>query len=358
MTPKPRSNRQPGTLAAHHPKPHAGWTPNRNGEAQASRHFPSGFHKLLTTPIAALCCIAIACACACIGCAGGDDSHPELKTVTYDGKQWRQNGDMLSICLIGHDKGWAEPVEGLNGQADVIVVIALDKRLGKLTGIVVPRDTMVDVDRTFMGTDTFRGTKNMQICLAFSYGKDDASSSELVCTAVSRILQNTPVPYYFTTGLDGFSALADSAGGITLEALETIPETSIVKGKTVTLVGNEALAYIRWRDEEKLGSALDRQERQRQFISILCSKLLEESNSNPNLLIDFFNLMSEHSTTNLSISDFGDIASSLVDRDDVEINFISLKGESIYNEKSSWEQFIPDKDALYRTILEVYYEPV
>ena len=75
-----------------------------------------------------------------------------------------------------------------------------------------------------------------------------------------------PVNHYFTTGLEGLSSLADASGGVTLEALETIPETSVVKGKTVTLTGDEAIAYLRWRDEGKLGSALERQERQLQYI--------------------------------------------------------------------------------------------
>ncbi|WP_165172100.1 LCP family protein [Adlercreutzia sp. ZJ242] len=285
-------------------------------------------------------------------------SHDDGKTVTYNGKTYRLNENVTSICVIGNDQESSVPAEGFNGQADVIMVMALDTETGEITGISIPRDSMVEVNRNYHGSDKLYDTKRLQISLAYAYGTSDEASSELVCTAASRILYNIPINYYYTISMSGIAALADAVDGVTVEALETIPNTSIREGETVILYGKEALRYVQWRDATEYGSALDRQARQQQFVSALASQALETAKSNPSVLVDLFNTMSAYSTTNLGAAEFSYLASIVVGHGVESLDLTSLQGESVYNEESPWEQFILDKDAVYQTVLDVYYTPV
>ncbi|WP_165055282.1 MULTISPECIES: LCP family protein [unclassified Adlercreutzia] len=280
------------------------------------------------------------------------------KTVTHNGQTYQLNENVTSICIIGNDQESTTPAEGYNGQADVIMVIALDTETGKATGISIPRDSMVEVNRNYSDTKEFHDTSRMQICLAYAYGATDEESSELVCTAVSRVLYNIPLTYYYTMSMSGIASLADAVGGVTVEALQTIPDTSIHEGETVTLRGSEALDYVWWRDESRYGTALDRQARQQQFVTALASQALTTAKSDPAALVNLFNAMSEYSTTNLGTAEFSYLASIVAGSGIESLSLTDLKGEPVHNEESFWEQFILDKDAVYQTVLDVYYTPV
>ena len=282
----------------------------------------------------------------------------EGKTVEYKGAKYKLNENMVSVCLIGNDNQWNRALEGLNGQADVIVVVALDTETGKTSGIVIPRDSMVDIDINYVNTHELYQTGFMQICLAYAYGADDAQSSELVCRAVSRILYNIPVNYYYTINMDGVVELADLVGGVALEPIQSIPGTDIVEGELIKLEGDDAARYLRYRDDYRYGTALERQERQMQFLTALASKVLTIVKGNPSALLDIFNTLSGYSTTNLGASEVSFIASCIAKGSGDTVDFISLKGEPVHNDDSEWEQFFLDKDFVYETVLNVYYEKV
>lgn len=282
----------------------------------------------------------------------------EGKTVSFNGREYRQKEDVVSICLIGNDKDLHEPEEGFNGQADAIMVMALDTSTGNLNCIVVPRNSMVEVNRNYRGTDEFADTKLYQLCLAYGYGTNDQESSELVCTAASRILSNIPMNYYYTTSLTGIVALADAVGGVTVDALQDIPGTDIYEGETVTLTDYEALRYVQWRDTSRVGTAQERQARQQQFVSALSSQILTSVKGNPAVIVDIVNALSDYSTTNLGPSELAYLASVVASKGVGSMHMVSLQGEVVHNDESEWEQFVLDKDAVRQTVLDVYYEPL
>ena len=282
----------------------------------------------------------------------------EGKTVEYKGVKYKLNENMVSVCLIGNDNEWGTPLEGLNGQADVIVVVALDTETGKTTGIVVPRDSMVDIDINYVDNYQLYETDKMQICLAYAYGSNDNHSSELVCRAVSRILYNIPVSYYYTISMAGVVALADLVDGVAIEPIQTVPGTEIVEGELIKLDGDLAARYLRYRNSYEYGSALDRQARQMQFLTALASKVLTVVKGNPSALVDIYNTLGGYSVTNLGVSEVSFIASCVAKGSSDTMEFISLKGEAVHDENSEYEQFILDKDFVYQTVLDVYYEKV
>lgn len=279
------------------------------------------------------------------------------KTVTYKGKQYRLNENMVSLCLIGQDKDLHTPDTNFNGQADFVMVLAIDTATGKMTGIVVPRDSMVDVNVNYIGTDVLYKDEKLQLCLQYAYGTDDASSSKLVSQAVSRAMYNIPLDYYYTISMDGVYALTDEVDGVVVNPLQTIPNTNIVEGQEIKLQGDDAAKYVQWRDTSQLQTALDRQARQMQFMKALVQKALTVAQGSPANIVNMYNVMSGYATTNLTASEVSYLATVFVNGGG-GFDTTSLKGESAFNDDSPWEQFILDKESVYQTVLDVYYTPV
>ena len=281
----------------------------------------------------------------------------EGKVVTYKGQKYRLNEGMVSLCLIGQDKDMHTPDTGFNGQADFVMVLAINTKNGNMTGIIVPRDSMVDIDVNYIATDTLYKNEKLQLCLQYAYGTNDDESSKLVSRAVSRALYNIPLDYYYTISTDGVYALCDTVDGVVVNPLESIPGTNIVEGEEIKLQGENAKKYVQWRNTSELQTALDRQARQMQFMKALVQKALTVAQGSPTRIVEMYNVMSDYATTNLTASEVSYLATVFVGGSG-SFDTVSLQGESVFNDDSPWEQFILNKDNVYQTVLDVYYEKV
>lgn len=281
-------------------------------------------------------------------------TYDEGKTVKYNGHTYALNENMVSICVIGFDrKAPAESGEKA-GQADAVMVIALDTASGKATAIGLPRDSMVEVGE-FVG-DAFIGLDQMQLCLAYSYGDGRETSCEYTTTVASRVLYNMPISYYFALDLSGVGPLNDSIGGVALTPLQSIPNTNIVEGQDTVLFGDNALRYVQWRDTSVLTSSLDRQARQVQYIKAFAAQALQLSQGSVGTLLDLYNTASEYSITNLGVNEFGYLATSVLQSGLNSLDVTTLAGEMQQGER--YAEFYLDKDAVYETVLNVYYHQV
>ena len=296
------------------------------------------------------------------GAESSDNGH----TVTYGGKTYRLNEAVIPICIIGRDKEVQVPDKGFNGQADAIMVIAVNTENNDINVISIPRDSMVDsldeFRRVFEGTSI--NADKMQICLTYSYGADDDQSSKYTSSAASGLLSGIPIERYCALDASGLGELADLAGGVTLEALYDVPSTDylpgepIAAGQQVTLRGDDALRYVRYRDEDRFASALERLERQRQFVAALGKKLADELRRNPLKLIDVFRLLQTRSTTNLGFADLSYLVSVAAKMDPDDMDTTRLLGETVKNSDSPWEQYLVDEPSTYQTVLDAFYTRV
>ena len=299
------------------------------------------------------------------GASSGDGGH----TVVYNGKTYKLNENVVPICIMGNDKGLHTPDAGTNGQADAIMVIAIDTETNDIKGISVPRDSMVKSLKKFR--DIYNGssykTDKMQICLTYACGNNDDQSAEYVADAASELLSGIPINFYYTLWTDGLGELADIAGGVTLEALYTLPAVNtdkiqssmpIVAGETVTLKGDDALRYVQYRDTSRYETALERLERQRQFVKELAKTLLERVKGNPSVAVDIFNTLQEYSNTNLGAAEFSYLASLVAASDTTELELTKLEGTAVHNSDNPWEQYLVDEASAYQVVLDTFYTPV
>ncbi len=281
-------------------------------------------------------------------------TYDEGKTVKYNGHTYALNENMVSLCIIGYDRTAPADAGEKAGQADAVMVMAFDTETGSVTAIGLPRDSMVEVGE-FVG-DAFIGLDQMQLCLAYSYGDGRETSCDYTTTVASRVLYNMPISYYFALDLSGVGPLNDSIGGVALTPLQTIPNTNIVEGQDTVLFGDNALRYVQWRDTSVLTSSLDRQERQVQYIKAFAAQALGMAQGNVGTLLDLFNTASEYSITNLGVNEFSYLATSVLSSGITSLDVVTLSGEMQQGEK--YAEFYLDKDAVYQTVLDVYYRQV
>lgn len=278
------------------------------------------------------------------------------KTVEHNGKTYHLNKNMVSIAFIGFDNRTTNSASGMDasGQSDTIMVIALNTDTGAATGIVIPRDSMVDVDTYISGN--FNGTHTMQICLQYSYGSTSEESSELVARCASRVLYGMPVDYYFTLNVEGVGPLNDAVGGVTLVPVQSVPSVGISEGVETTLYGKTAERYVQFRDTSTLTSSLDRQRRQVSYLKAFSSKVLQSAASDPAVLLNLYQTAQDYTWTNLGFDQFSYLVSTMLSHGMTSFNVVTLDGQM--GEGETYAEFHLDHEAVYQAVLDTYYTPV
>lgn len=282
------------------------------------------------------------------------ETQDEGVTVTYQGKKYRYNENVVSIVVMGYDRHESVEATGHAGQADAVMVVALDTATGQMRVIGVPRDTMVDVDEN-VGS-AFVGQEKMQIALAFSYGDGYDTSAQNVARAVSRVLYNMPMNYYFAIDMQGVGPLNDAVGGVSLTPLATIPGTGVVADQPMTLWGSSALRYVQYRDTSQLTSSLDRQARQSQYLQAFFSQAIAAAKGNPAVLVGLYQTALAYATTNLDLNEFSYLAATLVEHGMSQLDVTTLAGEAVKG--GQYVEYHLDQQSVYETVLSVYYTPV
>ena len=275
------------------------------------------------------------------------------KTVSMNGIKYQQKAGMVSILLLGHD---GRQTEELNGQTDFVMVMALDTNTGQISLISIPRDTMVPIKRNYDKSDEYYDTTEMQIAAAFAYGSDFDHSAKNVCDAVSTLLYNIPINYYYVLDINGIGVMADAVGGVTLVSIENVAKSDIKEGQTYNLTGDLARQYVVERDTNVMGSAFDRLERQRQFVKEYLRTLMEVARGNPGVLLATYDALASYSTTNIGPVEFSYLATVFIEHGIDDLQFYSLDGKYVFNEETDHSEFYLDDEDVYKTILEVYYE--
>ena len=271
--------------------------------------------------------------------------------IEYDGKRYRLNDSIVTLCFIGYDDTADEADAIKGGQSDTIMVLALDTLSGKARAISIPRDSMVTVD-TYNG-DSYGGQATEQICLQYSYGSSATRSSELVVNTVSRLLYNIPITYYFTLNIRGVADLNDAVGGVTITASRTVPESNVVEGQEITLLGIEAQVYVQNRSHDVVTGSLYRQERQKQYLQAFAARIIEIAKSDPAKLMDLYSEAGEYTCTNLGVEEYSYLVDTMLEHGFSGLETTSLSGEMQQGE--TFAEFYLDKDALRQEVIDTFY---
>ena len=280
--------------------------------------------------------------------------------ITYDGKQYQYNSDVINILCLGIDKDI--PIEekretGSEGLADVVILASIDTKEDTLKFLAVPRETMVPV-KLIDTKGNFVRTENEQITLQYAYGQTAEKSCELMIDTVSNLLFHLPIQRYCAINFQALPALNDAIGGVDLVSIETVHwwNGSFYEGQQMHLEGQAALDYVRQRDETIPKSSMGRLERQKQYITCYLEQANEGVGKDLTLPVKMFQSLTENMCTDVTVADITYLVPELLNMEINLENISMVPGETITG--GEHEEYHVDADALKQLVIQMFYKEV
>lgn len=282
--------------------------------------------------------------------------------ILYKGRKYQYNSDIMSFVIMGIDT--MDTVEELmtngenGGQSDMIFIALMNPHTSKIQLIAVNRNLMTNI-HMYAKDGTYVGTEVGQITLQHAYGTGGADSCEKMVSAIDNVMYMIPIHGYFAMNMGAISKLNDAIGGVEITALEDIRHkgTDISKGEVITLLGEDAFWYTKYRDWTVEGSADQRLLRQKQYLYAFVNKLKQMVKQDISLPLDLYNIVADYCVTDISMDKVTYLASIAMNYSFSTEDIYSVPGESITS-GVEYEEFYVDEEALYEMIVEIFYEPI
>lgn len=280
-----------------------------------------------------------------------------VDTVYYNGKPYAPREDIESVLIMGVDKYEDQTNdEGYNNnqQSDFIMLIVMDKTNNSYSVLHINRDTMADIPTLDIYGDP-SGSVYGQLALAHTYGKGGNDSCRNSVKAVSNYLFGVNIDHYIALTMDAVPELNDLVGGVTVKLLDDFTKyyPEMTEGSELTLNGEEALAYVRYRMDIGDSTNINRMERQRQYMQALKDKLADKMNSDENFMFNTIGILSDYMVSDCTVDQLSNICNiCMADKDN---GFVEIPGEAVKGEE--YMEFYADEDELMKTVIDLFYEP-
>ncbi len=192
-------------------------------------------------------------------------------TMDLEGKtlHYREN-EITNYLFIGVDKEDVTQVTGHQngGQADFLVVLAIDRMHRTVTPVMLDRDAMVEM-KTYGVFGHPAGTRVMQLCLAQAYSGINIPGSVNTVETVEKLLQGIDIHHYVVLDMTAIPLVNDTIGGVevTLQDDFTAFDPVMTKGSTLRLMGKQAEFFVRGRMTVADGTNASRMARQQQYLT-------------------------------------------------------------------------------------------
>lgn len=280
-----------------------------------------------------------------------DDENSNI--ITHNGKKYKLNPDVKALLFLGIDrseKTSVASVPGYGGQSDTILVPALNNKTKKAKILEISRDTMTNI-KIYDESGSFLTKEKAQIALQYAYGDSTRKSSQYTKNTVSDFLYGLSIQSYITLDVDGVPKIVDAIGGVKIRvpADYTQINPAFTEGAELTLNGEQAESYIRYRNTDVTGSNDDRMNRQNQFMTALIEQLKGMDADQG------YELLQE------SAGDYLDTDMNAVQiKNLAEYTFaeqvITIPGEMKAGEKH--DEFYADDEKLLDNVVKLFYKPL
>ena len=278
--------------------------------------------------------------------------------VIYQGKTYRRNQYVKAILCMGVDRAdtMTESKEfGAAGQSDGIFLIAQDTVHHSLKILMIPRDTMTEIP--IANDNGAPDTKITQLTIAYAYGDGREGSCENTVWSVEKLLSGFSIDNYLAVDTTVVAKLNDAVGGVTV----TIPtdgmekrDPAFVKGAQVTLHGDQAEAFVRYRDITRDFSALYRMDQQQEYITQYFKSVKEASRTDTQAVTHLFDLIRDYMVTDMSKDQYLKIAMDGLDAGNLTgQDFYTVPGTGETTE--TFDVYRADRQAVIPIILNLFY---
>lgn len=285
-----------------------------------------------------------------------NDIEGDGKTIVYKGDKYQYNNNIASILFMGidHDEFKDDAIPATAGQADAIYLMTYNISNGQIKVLALNRDIMTDISR--YDTDgNYYDTATKQLCLAYAFGDGKHLSAKNQVVAVERLLYNIPINTYYAIDFSSLKILNDDIGGVTLTPEYTF--SSFTKGQTVTLMGDNAKEFVRYRDINLLDDNLRRMSCQKLYLNSFASQLLPAIKEDINVPLKLYKDSSKYTVTNLNANIMVYLASTLA-TDYSGLNIMSVDGKYVQTKNDLYAEYRVNKTDLFEKVLDIFYTKI
>lgn len=283
------------------------------------------------------------------------DGDTASATLTYNGEDYVLKDGIETVLILGLDKfeGETDDTADRNDrQSDFMMLLVIDNYNRKCSAIHINRDTMVEINKLGIAGQKV-GTVNGQIALAHTYGNGKEVSCRNAADAVSKLLYGIKIDHFISVTMDAVPIFNDLVGGVEVEVLDDFTgiDDTLIKGETVTLMGQHALNYVRTRYGMEDSTNETRMIRQRQYIKALYEKTLEKAENDEEFIVDASVKMSDYLVSNYTVTRLQELFNKVSDYRFTEIRY--LEGENVVGDK--FMEFTPDEDSVKKVVVDLFY---
>ena len=282
------------------------------------------------------------------------------KQISYQGHTYELNENLATFLFMGIDATISDDpsLPGQAGQADVILIVAVDTQTGKTKILCFPRDTCAEVD-VYSTSGVYVRTDTTQLCLAYAYGDRHKLSCENMLTSVERFLYGIQLNSYLALDMNGILCANDSIGGVTLTSKLSFKGQDgrqIDEGETITLLGKDAERYIRSRSHETMDANLARMDRQKQYVSAFVSTVIHQAKGDPTSIINLYQLLSPYMVTDLGLDKITFLAPVAL-KTGGEFEFRTIETERI-EMVNDYPMYYLDENDLQDAVVNTFYTQI
>lgn len=275
--------------------------------------------------------------------------------IERDGVWYAPKQGQETMLLIGLDK--MDPLkqsEGYNNntQADFLLLAVFDDIEEKVHVLHINRDSMAEIP--VLGVDGQpAGSVTGQLALAYTYGSGLNDSCVNTVDTVSDFLYGIEIDHYVAMTMGAVPYINDLVGGVPVTVMDDFSgiDDSLVKGKTITLKGEQALHYVRNRAELEDSTNLNRMKRQQQYLTSM-AKQVEKLDDDFSISAQQVATIAKYIISDCSIDTLSRMAEQFVDYPLQEMQ--EIQGEAVQGEE--FIEFYPDEEKLAEQVLELFYE--
>lgn len=284
---------------------------------------------------------------------------PERARVYYDGAWYEMRGDLETYLIMGLDKyedTKSDPESYINNQqSDFLMLMIVDKTSKSYSALHINRDTMAEITQLGLGGKKI-GTYTGQLALAHTYGSGGKDSCRNTVKAVSRFLYDVPIQHYFSITMDAIPVLNDLVGGVTVHVDDDFSavDPSLQQGKDITLVGQQALTFVRMRKDVGDNTNISRMNRQREYINALYRQLSAKLQTEDGFGTRLASKLADYSESDLTTTQLSNLSERLKGYPFTAI--YTIEGEAVVGEK--FMEFYPDDAALQELVIRLFFKRV
>lgn len=288
----------------------------------------------------------------------GSTADPQIvsRTVTRDGIDYYPRRDITLLLLLGIDQEGPVADSGTftnPGASDAVMLLIFDEKNETWSILQLNRDTMLDIPVLGLGGKE-AGTTYAQLALAHTYGSGLEDSCVNTRKAVSNFLGGISIDYYIAMNMDAVAILNDAVGGVTVTVTDDFSDVdpTITLGQ-ITLRGEQALSFVRDRQDVGDQKNVTRMERHREYMEGFRKALREKLDESAGFVAETYSAVAPYLVSDCPINTL----TSMIERyEDYQFTgVITPEGENRITD--GYNAFYADAEKLDELVIELFYAP-